>query len=157
MLTRRIRILEAMAGRLVVIRRANGFQTDAGDRLYLGVLPALGESDPDSAIALLPREDIFSGEQLEKLPLRWPLDIAAIAKPTLRDPWTAIEALLGDIKRAVELSDRTLGGLLVGGRGVLGLHRGTTETLERRSGQDMVGAAITYIAPYTETWGRPED
>jgi len=68
-----------------------------------------------------------------------------------------VEDALADIKEAVEVEDRSLGGLLIGGRNnPEGLQRGTTEPFERRSGSEVVGALITYACRYAEAWGQPE-
>lgn len=153
--SRRLRILEALKARVEAITIANGFTTDAGLHVYLGVIPALGADDEKQAIALIPGEDSV-GKHLSNIRIDLPVNIAAVADPTLDRPWEAVEAMLLDIKKAVELDDRSLGGLLIEGNGVLGLYRGTTEILERRSGTDAVGVAITYGCPYVEAFGAPE-
>jgi len=152
--SRRQRILEVMKGRLETIQVVDGFQTDAGQHVLLGELPEFGPADPAQAIALIPGEDVVN-PHLSNIPIEWPLNICALVPARVRESWKDIEAMLADIKQAVELEDRLLGGLLVEGRSRLGLFRGTTETLERRSGSEFVGAVITYVAPYVEAWGHP--
>lgn len=155
-MTRRQQILEALRTRAEAISVGNGFDTNAGATLFLGVIPSLGEGDPGAALAMIPRTDIIDVNSTDKMPIELPVDFIAIAKPSLDEPWVAIEQLLGDVKKAIELDDRTLGGLLRGGRNKSGMYRGTTDTLERRSGEEMVGALITYVCPYSECWGEPD-
>ena len=65
-------------------------------------------------------------------------------------PWILIEAMLGDVKRAMELSDRTLGGLVQ-----RQIERGATRILPRESGARTVGVMVPYVVPFTERWGAP--
>jgi hypothetical protein len=76
--------------------------------------------------------------------------VAALAKADLDDPYLAVEAVLGDIKRAIELEDRSLGGL-VDQR----FERGRTRPFEREEGSTAVGVIVPYIVPYYESWGAP--
>jgi hypothetical protein len=117
--------------------------------VFVGEMRELGEDDPDVAIALLVGEDV-PNYQGEKLAIRLPLPIAALAKANLDAPWQSVEGLLGAIKRAVELEDRTLGGLVK--REIV---RGATQVLQREPGSQTVGLVITYEAPFTEKWGNP--
>lgn len=154
--SRRLRILEALKGRLEAITVGNGFHSDAGARLYFGELPKLGPHDPPAVLAMIPKEDVV-GAALNNIPITLPVDIFALLKPDVDEPWVTVEELLADIKTAVELEDRTLGGLLTGGRdNPGGLVRGTTEVFPRQSGAEVVGASITYGCPYAEAWGFPE-
>lgn len=138
-----------MLGRLEVITRRAGFTTDAGRQVYLNEAPPLGPDDPEVAIAIAVNDD-EPGHQAEKIVIRLPLEIHALARADLERPWLAVERVLGDIKRAMELPDRTVGGLVL-----RQFERGTTRTLEREEGSSTVGAAVTYIFPYAELWGAP--
>jgi len=156
-LSRRQRILEALQARVEVIRVENGFQTDLGKTVQLGVLPTFGPDDPPQVLAILPGEDVIGDLQLGKVPIMLPVNFAVLVKPDVSEPWVIVEQGLSDIKKAVELEDRSLGGLLSPGRNnAEGLVRGSTETMERRSGSEVVGALITYGAKYSESWGLPE-
>lgn len=150
MSTRRRAILEAVKARLEAIRQDDGYATDAGAMVFLCEAPALGPDDPDVAIVILVGEDEprFQGEHIL---LRMPMEIQAVAKAGLDEPWLAVEDVLGDIKTAVEATDRTLGSLVK-----RQVERGATVTLEREPGSTYVGATITYYAPYAERWGHPE-
>ena len=63
-----------------------------------------------------------------------------------------VEDVIGDVKTAIETSDRTLGGLLSHQRDI---RRGPTRFLERESGDDIIAAGITYIVEFVEGWGAP--
>lgn len=155
--SRRERILEAAVARLSVIRRSNGYRTDLGDTILVGELPEFGDDDPKQVLAVLPKEDQIQAQQVGKLSITWPIDIAVLVDQRLEEPWRIVEAGLMDIKRAYELADRSLGGLLDGGtNNPEGLLRGTTETYPRKSGSEIIGALITYGHHFRETWGRPE-
>lgn len=155
--SRRLRIIDALKARVEAIETVNGFNTNAGQRVYLGELPELGPDDPEAVIAIIPREDIVP-DALNNIPIKWPIDIFVLVSPDIAAPWIVTENALADIKKAVELEDRSLGGLLMGGRdNPGGLVRGTTETFPRQTGAEVVGASITYMAPYAEAWGFPED
>src|SRR5574341_1196761 len=128
MASRRQQILEAFLTLVQVIRTANGFATDAGLTVFLGETPTLGPDDPDTAIAIVVGEEAptYQGENVF---IALPVGIQALAKPDLDQPWLAAEAVLGDIKKAVELADRTLGGLVR-----RHIQRDVTRTMERRTG-----------------------
>lgn len=148
-MTRRRAILEALRSRVAAITVDNGFSTDAGAALFLNEVPALGPDDPEVAIAMLVDDDEVAW-QGKKVLLRLPVRLIALARADLDAPWTAVENVLGDIKRAVELEDRLVGGLLHAF-----LERGVTSTREREAGSDAVGCEVPYIAPYSEGWGDP--
>lgn len=148
--SRRQLILEALLARVEAISIDGGFQTDVGKNVFLGAAPALGPNDPDTAVALVVGDD-SAGYQGEQVVVELPIDIVALAKADLEEPWLAVEAVLSDIKRAVELEDRTLGKLVM-----RQIRRGSTRTLARETGSDIVGASIRYTAPHAEVWGHPE-
>jgi hypothetical protein len=148
-MTRRLLILERLAARAAVITIANGFATNAGASLYLGAAPELSDGDPDEAIAIVPRDDTPT-EPTGRVDVILPVEIQAIAKASLEEPWTRVELLIGDLKRAIELEDRTLGSTLKGQ-----MKRGPTRTLERLAGSTTVGAGVLYLCPYVEEWGNP--
>lgn len=151
MATRRRLILEAIVARVQAIQIVDGFETDAGVHVYLGEAPALGPDDEAQAIA------VVVGDEEPNWPLhgkanqiRLPISVQAIAKVDLDQPWLAVEALIGDIKRAVELENRTLGGLVDSP-----LERGPVLTLPKEPGSTTVGAAVNYRALFKESWGAP--
>lgn len=151
--TRRRLILEALVARVEAIKEANGFETDAGESVHLGETPALGDDDPDQAISMVPGADEPKWSQHGKgFQIGLPIAFHAVAKASLepKQAFWLIESLIGDIKRAVELEDRTLGGLLA-----WPMERGSVEGLPREPGSLTVGAAVNYTVIFKEGWGNP--
>lgn len=154
MASRRQLILESVRERLKAIQPANGYQTDAGLAVYLGERPELGENEPPNAIALEVGEEQSEAQDItgRTLFVRLPLFVSAVTKADLgNDAWTAAEAILADIKKAMEQDDVTLGGLLERS----GLERASIRTSDREPGSLIVGITATYVAPYLEAWGAP--
>lgn len=147
--SRRQRIIEWFLGQLQTIATSGGFATNAGATVYCGFVPELGPDDPLVAIALTVGPDEPS-VNMEHVFVRLPIRIHALASASASAPWEAAEAVLRDIKEAIETNDRTLGKLLP-----RQLERGQTETFERRSSSQTTGIKITYWAPYAEQWGGP--
>lgn len=145
MITRRQAILEALVARVQAIAVSHGFNTDAGLTVFLGDAPQLGPDDPPAAIAVVPRETRPQSERMEMLPI----EIQALAKADLEQPYLAAEAILSDIVTAVELEDRTLGGL------VKFMEIGPTRLLPREPGSTTVGTAILYELMYVRVYGTP--
>lgn len=155
-ISRRQLILREVKRRLQAITVANGFNTDAGLSVRMGFIPMLGPDDVRQVIAIIPREDQVIPSGGLSLSLRLPIDIHALVDAAEQEPWESVELMLTDLKRAMELPDLSLGGMVHGGNNIHGLHRGTTEVFERRSGTDPIGAVVTYVAPYAEVWGNPQ-
>lgn len=141
--------LDEILARLAAIRITNGYNTDAGARLFIGEQPVLGPSDPEASIAVVVRED-EAGYQGENVVVRLPVAIQAIVKADAADPFSTVEDIIEDIKRAVE-TDHDLGGRLVR----RGLERGSTQPLDRESGSEFIGAEVQYRLIYAEQWGAP--
>ena len=157
--TARIRILQAFIGRLKEISVDNGYATDVGETIVLGEQPMLGPDDDGSAIALVAGEDEpqggqgLGGGEGAAVTIEWTVSVIALisSDSDIEDPWLTIEHVIGDIKRAMELDDRTLGGL------VGEFSRGQVRPLEREEGSTVVGGAVDYLVLYSETWGKPEE
>jgi len=147
--SRRQLILAALLERIGAIRKANGYNSEAGRQVFLGESPVLGQDDPESAIAIVLGDDAvpYVGENVT---VKLVIEFQAHTKADINAPWLAVEALLADIKRAIELEDRTLGKLLPNK-----IERGPSRTLPREPGSTTVGASVTYIATYLERWGQP--
>ncbi len=135
--------------RLETILTASEFATDAGQLVLLGEHPMLGPADPEASIAIIVQED-EPGYQGENVTVVVPVDVQAIVKADAVDPWMTVEAVIGDIKKAVE-TDHDLGGNLVS----RGLERGPTAPLDREEGATFVGTAVTYRLVMIEKWGAP--
>lgn len=147
--TRRQGVLEAIVGRLEAITTANGFATNAGRAVFLGELPTLGPDDDDVAIVVLAGEEVVRWHGAN-IAIELTVMVHVVARSDRQRPWVVVEEALGDVKRAIELEDRRLGGLLVNH-----LERGSVETMPTESGVEVVGLMIPYRAPIVEAWGRP--
>lgn len=151
--SRRQRIVDDFLTKLGGIEVGNEFRTDAGKALFAGWIPELGtdKGDPELAIALIVGEDTVTWSGMKSL-ITLPIEIHALAKAQSRtESWLEVEALVADVKQAIEVEDELLGGLLT-----WRLMRGATRTRPRESGSLMVGAQLDYEVRYAESWGAPE-
>ncbi len=152
--SKRVQVLQVFEARAKTILQANGFNTGAGENVWLGEIPGLGEDDPDVAIAIVVMDTTNTkAPSTMKISETLPIAVCAVAKAGRSDSWMTVELILQDIKRAIELQDeesRRFGKLLAGY-----LERGATVTLERNVGHDVVGGAVIYEAPIAEVWGAP--
>lgn len=152
-MSRRKSILLAFRARLTEITKAKGFRTNAGQHVFLNESPVYGPDDPPEAIAIMAGLETIASRQGEHVIVSLPVNIQAIVQETnLDEPWEIVEDVIADIKQAVELPDRTLGGLTF----KTGIERGPTQTLEREPGSEYTGAQVPYVAPFGEVWGHPE-
>lgn len=151
-ITSRQRILAALVARAEAIQAGDDFATDAGLNMTLGATLELGESDADYALNVVvgDEEATLPGQQLATS-VTVPFEFQMLAKAGLDNAWLVIEAGIGDIKRAIEREDRQLGL----GRIVRLIQRGPVRTLPREPGSTTVGAGVTYLVSYAETWGTP--
>ncbi len=150
MKSRRHRALEEIGTRLRSIAVANGFRTDAGAAVFMGADILLGPDDPPAAIGVAVGQDevLHNGENVGMVV---PVEVHAVVKTTVADPLLALEEVIGDVKKAVEQPDRTLGGALV----TNGLERSTVRPREREEGSEFVGAIVEYRMTLAEAWGNP--
>lgn len=152
--TRRL-VIEAVQDRLQLILKP-AYNTDAGRNVYLGEAPGMGPDDPAEVIAVVVGDEEL-GHQGENIVVTLPVDVQAIVKVSSGalvppdEPYVVLEAMIEDIKRAIEQSDRTLGDLLL----PRGLTRGGVRSLAREPGSEFVGAAVQYRATFGEKWGTP--
>jgi hypothetical protein len=147
--SKRALALAELRTRLQGIAIADGYETDAGQLVFLAETPVLGPEDPTSAVAIVVGAD-EPGFQGEHIVVRLPVQVQALAKADADDPWITVEAIIGDIKKAVE-TDRDLGGVLL----KRGLERGQTVPMERAEGSTYVGAGVEYRLVLAELWGAP--
>ena len=149
-------LLEAYLARLALIKTADGYQTNVGaspsTTLVLGESVELGQDDPEAVIAIVvgdeePRrsdENVYS-----VLPVEFQALVRVSANGSFSVAYLAAEAILSDIKKAIETPDRFAS--LVRPR----IERGVVRTVPREPGSLTVGVGITYLAPRIEAWGRP--
>ena len=126
-----------------------------GYAVYLGEAPAFGEDDPDEVIVVMVEPDEVE-HQGEGFLVTVPLSIQAVVKAgvsawDLSRAYRSAETVIAAIKRAMEVEDRTLGGVVAWN----GLERGSTAPLEREPGSEFVGVSVQYRAPIEEGWGAP--
>lgn len=143
-------ILQRLLARIGTIQKANGYSTDAGLSILFGETPMLGPSDPEAAVALLVRDDQIEnlgGQGADDIVVQLPVEVQAIAKASQGQPGLTLEAVIADVKRAVEQGDRCLDGLLT--RDML---RGRTRTLPREPGATSIGAGVGYTMFYLDPW-----
>lgn len=146
----REQVIEAMLDRIAAITTVNGFNTDLGKAVVVGLKIQLGPDDPDAALEVMLGDDQRATWQAGKLFYRLPITFTAIAKAG-PEAWRTTEQVLQDVKRAIELADTRLDGLL----DHPGLERLPARVREREAGATDVGIELTYLAPIQETWGNP--
>jgi hypothetical protein len=149
----RKRILLVVASRVAAITTENGFNTDAGRSVYIGGMPTLGPSDPDAVIAVIPQSQNAGLTQMH-VAGEWPIDIVAVANASAQrdDHALLVEDVLADIQRAIELEDRTLGGLI----GARDFSVGDTKPYDREPASDVVAVAQTYSFSVQRVFGSPD-
>lgn len=148
-------IIEWVLERCQYIKQANGFNTDAGDQAFLGEVPSLGPDDDPQAIAILIGDDVPTMQDYgpDTIELQLPIDVQALTAADVPggQPWLANEDLIADIKTAIESDIPTI----PEPSPIRELTRGSTSTLEREEGSDVVGNSVAYIVTMAETWGAP--
>lgn len=138
------RLLELVSG----IEQSAGFHTDAGHAVALGERVDLGEQDPDVGIAIVLEPDEVINQHVG-IRILLTAEIQALAKVDINEPYLAIERVLADIKRAIEIEDRKLGILTEP------ITRGSTRTITREPGSTTAGVGVSYRISYPEVWGNP--
>lgn len=143
-------VTDAMIARAQSITKFGGFNTDAGKTMVIGERRQIGEADPDSVLALFVDDDERVTWQAGKVFYRIPYRFKVITRSG-PESWRSTARLEQDVKRAIELEDTLLAGLLEHP----GIERGPVKRLEREAGATDVGVEITYFAPIQESWGNP--
>lgn len=148
-MSRRQQILGAFVERLQRIMIANGYQTDVGQLVFIGERPVLGPADPAASLDVVVAAD-EPGYQGENVFVSLPVSVHAVVRADASKAWETVEAVIADIKMAIEI-DHELGGLLI----QRGLERGPVEPRDREAGDEIVGAGVQYTLKYMEKWGAP--
>lgn len=150
-------IIEEVVRRLEMITIANGYETNAGENVFLMEEVVLGSDDATHAIAVdvQPSEadELALGPALgQEFGVRLPLSIQSNAREGLLTPWRAGEQIKSDIKRA-------MGAPVVDSwpDALKGFDHGSPwdDTFERAEGSLYVGGAVNYEILYVEIWGAP--
>jgi hypothetical protein len=148
-MSNRSEVLSAFLERLQAITVAGGYSCDVGGGLTIGEVLRLGRDDAAAALLVLVGDSNvkFQGEQIL---IDLPVTVLMMADAGPGGAWAQTEALLADVKRAVETSDRRLGRRLREE-----LRRGAERSMDREPGSATVGITITYWLAYAEVWGNP--
>jgi hypothetical protein len=167
--SRREGAILALRDRLSKITIANGYSCDAGKVIWLGEIVVLGADDPDAQLGLIIGDDSQDDGDTPatSLDCTFPVEVEGIVRvlpsaasanggpldpaAPLEPPVVAVERLIADIKRAVELEDRSLEGWAT----PTGLQRGPTRTIAREAGSEFAGCSVEYRITVEEHWGRP--
>lgn len=158
--SRREVALADLLNRLRFISKAKGYNTDAGLHISQGETPHFGPDDVGAAIAVFVGDDTpeMSGGMVRT---RVPIEIWATVPANMTAPLLSIEAIIADIREAVEIekdgsTDRSLG-VVDGSPATMptGLERGPTRPLRREPGSEYVGVSCEYVARFETPWGTP--
>jgi len=158
--SRRMAALEDLLARLAFIQTVKGYNTNAGAQIFEGEAPRFGSpEDQPAALAVFVGDD--SPEmQGGTLRTRVPIEIWACVNVGFNSPLLLVEAVIADIRIAVEIekdgaTDRALG-VFNGGPATMptGLDRGPTRALRREQGSEFVGASVEYVARFETRWGQ---
>lgn len=147
-MTLRADIFEAFVDRLHQIQRVNDFESDAGKNVLTGVEAELGDDDPEAVLLITVGDESIVNHQAN-VAFDLPYIISILVRADLDQPWMTAEKVIGDVKKAIQTTDRSLGGLL---QGQQNLRRSEVRTLERESGSGYVGSSITYVVRMVENW-----
>jgi hypothetical protein len=167
MISKRRKAIDELVRRLGFIQLAKGYSCDAGLSILLGEAPSFGEDDPLAAIAIA-----VGGDEPETtgglVRTRTTFEIHAMVRADMDAPLLALEALIADVKAAVEIEGRDQNQLLGGDASIdrsldgvtlpKGFERGPIRPLNREAGSTFVGAVCEYIGTFEERWGgEPEE
>lgn len=149
---KRGRILDVLLERLRGIRVELTYQTDAGRNVTLGrSSTATGDDRP--SLALIPGETrtlVTSGRDILR---ELPITVEGLMSADRTDPIAPVEAMLGDVKRALfGAEDQTLGGLIIEQDG---LQYGEERHVDTEPGSGIVGGQVDLVVKYRERFGDP--
>jgi hypothetical protein len=157
--TQRQKIAAALKARAQAITVAAGFNTDAGLHVTHGYRrPALGDALP--RVAMITAGEVPAVESQDDVLVRnpWPIAFVATAEVAAddEDALDTAEQLLADLKRAIFLPDRTLGGLLSANQEIGDIKVGAEDTADREPGGTFVEAGVVALVSFLESYGAPE-
>jgi len=138
------RIIDALVTRVANILRADGYETDAGARVYIGRERVQTEDLP--CVVVLAGPISPSGAEQTDHGRTWQrtISIQAMSEADPRNPGDVGERLLSDLHKAIlGAGDETLGGLAAGG-----LEVQTMEVAQVDPGGTVVAAALDMVVTY---------
>ncbi len=148
------RIVLAVDARLKTILTGSGFNTDAGNNVYRGrrSFEAVHLATVPVAVTVFSPETEAEDDNRDRIDNDMTVAIEFVAVPQDADnPFDTAQDVLGDIATAVELADRTLGGLAVNFR-----RAGQTVQMPADSATVVTGRA-SYAAVFPDLYGKPYD
>ncbi len=151
MSSKRTLIIAAVAARLGEIQVENDFNTDAGLSVLFGDGPVFGPDDPPAVLSIVVETDQPGRHQGENVTAMFGFEVQAIVKVDIQHPTLAMEAMVEDVKRAIETEDRSFDGLAVRNS----LKRGQTRVIDRPAGGEYCGLGVQYQCVVAEEWGNP--
>lgn len=149
-----LRILEAVSLRLDAIRIGSGYYTDAGQQVQRGQQSLDPSCLPGVAVYCTGRqaqESVRSNAMASCA-----LVVEALSTYTGDHPEDVACMLAADIHRAVEATDRTLGGLLLTDA-TGGITWQSDEIVYPESSDPLVGVRVTYACLHLRRPGDPEN
>lgn len=147
-----MRILQAVSNRLTQIRMASGYYTDAGQQVVRGQYTLDHTQLPGCAVYLASRSPVGTPRGASNCDAE--LVIEVIATFGDEHPEDLATMLAGDVQRAIESTDRTLGGLLSASENG-GITWQGEEIYYPENSDKQVGVRVTYAAPHIRHSGDP--
>lgn len=147
--SRRELAIDAILERLRAIAVNDGYATDLGASVTVNEFPEFGPNDPRETLVLLVGDDELRSQGHWFL-YTMPVSVLVLVDAESEDGWRTVERGIADVKRAMELDDHTLGGLVSGT-----FERGAVEVIPRQPGSSAIGAIVPYLMPMKEGWGAP--
>lgn len=143
-----LQMLEIVVSRLQAIQTADGFHTDIGSNVLLGV-PTVAEGE--FGIRVFATDEEAGPGTHPRLGLALTVNVQAqIPIADVPDFGELPELVIADIQKAVELEDRSLGGLAPNGLVYFGRKIAYPREIP------SVVAAVLYLARYQRRYGSPD-
>lgn len=151
--------------RLAYLTLANGYSSDVGQDIYVGVIPHLGPDDPP-AIAITVGDETEVQDDAGRISYTVPVEVIAVigtvsAISSKTPQWDA-EDLLADIKSVVEIEGRDQNtaspaykSRSLEGTTPTGFTRGACRSYPREGASEIVGASVEYRLSFRDQWGQP--
>lgn len=141
-------ILDALVARCQNITIANGYNTNAGQRVFLGRRSFMSrESFP--SVCVIRGTDSVKERTVERVKLLLPVTVEGLLAQDTTDVGSDEEELLADLKQAVLTTDIRLGGLAIKTEYV------GSGLLQRDDAATYIGVELTLEVTYIEFLGDP--
>ncbi len=146
------RIMDEIVARVQTITVANGYTSDIGERVFVDNRNPQDTEVPCAMVSFTQR----TGESTVSCAAKTTMTITVTGYLVLDDAigYQIAFDLLGDIQRAVETDDNTIGNLLMGAE--YGLTFASEGVGFPDAGGNVIAATTTYNAPSMRLYGDPE-